>query len=146
MPNFKSTDELMAYLATEATKWVKNDRGIDLDYSIESIQTIDEELARLSKEVNKTNPQKGTFGTALGYGAYVGEVIRRRAGGSWAADHPAGGPHSYPLTITSNRVIFPVGWCWKRLTGGEEENVYTKAKLFTGGDKIGNEQKLGAGL
>lgn len=26
--------------------------------------------------------------------------------------------------------MFPVGWCWKRLTVGEEDNVYHKAMLF----------------
>jgi hypothetical protein len=64
------------------------------------------------------------------YGAYIGEVFRRRSGGSWAADHPIGGEQSYPLTTKSNGTMFPVGWCWKRLTVGEEDNVYHKAMLF----------------
>src|SRR5262245_25144335 len=62
---FKSTDEMMSHFATEATQWVKTDRGIDLDYSFESIRIIEEELSRLSKGVDRTNPQKGTFGTAV---------------------------------------------------------------------------------
>jgi hypothetical protein len=130
-PQFTSTDEMMAYFATEATKWVKKDRGIDLDYTIESIKTVEEELGRVSKEVNPTKPQRGTFGLATGYGAYIGEVFRRRDVGSWAVDHPTGGPQSYPLTTKSNSVIFPVGWCWKRLINGEEDDVYLKAILFS---------------
>jgi hypothetical protein len=130
-PKFKNTDDMMAYFATEATKWVKKDRGIDLNYSVDSIKVIEEELGRLSKDVDRANPQPGTFGLATGYGAYIGEVLRRRDGGSWAVDHPVGGSRSYPLTTKSNTTIFPVGWCWKRLTVGEEDNVYHKALLFS---------------
>lgn len=135
-PKFKNTDEMMIYLGNETMKWVKKDRGIDLDYSLASISVIEEELARISKEVNKANPQKGTFGTALGYGAYIGEVFRRRDGGSWGVDHEVGGSGSYPLTTKSNGVIFPVGWCWKRLTIGEEDNVYHKALAFSEGGNV----------
>jgi len=129
--SFKSTDEQMVYLADLATQWVRKDRGIKLDYSLDSIKTIEEELDRISKEVNKTNPQKGTFGTATGYGAYIGEVFRRRDGGTWSVDHAVAGPGSYPLTTKSNGTIFPVGWCWKRLTLGDEDNVYHKALVFS---------------
>jgi len=139
-PEFKSTDEMMAYLATETTRWVKKDRGIDLDYSIDSIKIIEEELDRISGRVDKANPQEGTFGLATGYGAYIGEVLRRRDGGSWAVDHSVGGPRSYPLTTKSNTTVFPVGWCWKRLTIGEEDNVYHKVLLFSQGglDSLSN--------
>ena len=122
---------MMAYFATEATKWVKKDRGIDLNYSLESIKIIEEELGRVFKDLDRTNPPRGTFGLATGYGAYVGEVFRRRDGGSWAVDHPTGGQRSYPLTTKSNGVIFPIGWCWKRLTVGEEDNVYHKVLLLS---------------
>jgi hypothetical protein len=130
-PKFKSTDEMMEYFATEATKWVKNDRGIDLDYSVDSVKVIEEELARVSTDVDRANPQRGTFGLATGYGAYIGEVLRRRDGGSWAVDHPVGGPRSYPLTSKSNSTVFPIRWCWKRLTVGEEDNVYHKVLLLS---------------
>jgi hypothetical protein len=130
-PKFKSTGEMMVYFASEAATWVKKDRGIALDYSVDSIKIVEEELARISKDIDKTNPPHGTFGLATGYGAYIGEVLRRRDGGSWAVDHPDGGSRSYPLTTKSNITVFPVAWCWKRLTVGEEDNVYHKALLFS---------------
>ncbi|HXT38704.1 MAG TPA: hypothetical protein VN887_01645 [Candidatus Angelobacter sp.] len=129
-PKFSSTEEMMVYFANETTKWVKADRSIDLDYSLDSIKLIEEELGRISKEVDKANPKPGTVGLATGYGAYVGEVLRQRDGGTWSVDHSAAGPRSYPLTVGSNNTIFPVGWCWKRLTGDETENVYRKALVF----------------
>lgn len=128
-PKFASTDDMMTYFANEASKWVKKDKGIDLDYSLDSIKVIEDQLNRLSGELNKAKPQQGSFGTAMAYGAYIGEVFRRRFGGSWAVDHPDAGTRSYPLTTKSNVTIFPVGWCCKRLTGGEDENVYAKAVL-----------------
>jgi hypothetical protein len=142
MPKFKSTDEMMAFFATETTKWVKKDRGLDLDYSIESVRIIEEQLDRIFKEVDRANPQKGTYGTAVGYGAYIGEVFRRHDGGSWSADHPVAGTNSFPLTLKSNSVIFPVGWCWKRLINGDEDNVYLKAMAFADGSVITNAAEL----
>jgi hypothetical protein len=133
VPKFKDTDEMMVYFANETTTWVKQDKGIDLNYSMESIEVIEDALDRISKEVNKTNPQRGTLGTAMGYGAYIGEVFRRRLGGTWSADHPIAGTGSYPLTMQSNNVTFPVGWCWKRLINGEEDNVYHKAMAAASG-------------
>lgn len=131
-PTFNNADDMMVYFANEAARWVKKDRNINLDYSVDSAKIVEEELARISSDVDRANPQAGTFGLAMGYGAYVGEVIRRRHGGSWAMDHPLGGPRSYPLTTGSNSTVFPVGWCWKRLTVGEEDNVYHKVLLFSG--------------
>ena len=37
---------------------VKKDRGVDLDYSVDSIKVVEEELARVSKEVDNANPQQ----------------------------------------------------------------------------------------
>ncbi len=131
-PQFATTDAMMNHFANEAVKWVKQDRGITLDYSADSIQIIEEELARIHTKDHPKAGQPGVFGTAMGYGAYVGEVIRRRDGGTWAEDHPVGGTNSYPLKITKpDTTIFPVGWCFNRLVNGEEDNVYIKFTLTT---------------
>ena len=53
-----------------------------------------------------------------------------KKGGAWAADSAVAGPKSYPLTLESNHVIFPVTWCYKRLINGEEDNIYFKAQAF----------------
>ena len=130
LPKFATTDEMMVYFAGEATKWVKQDKAIDLNYSMDSIKVVEEQLAGLSQRVDKSNPQKGMFGQAMGYGAYIGEVVRKHYGGTWAVDHPVAGARSYPLTTKSNQVIFPVGWCWKRIINGGEDNVYLKAEML----------------
>ena len=134
--SFKDTNEMMVYLASEACKWVKQDKGVDLDYSVDSIKLIEGELARISKDVDKANPRRGTFGSATGYGAYVGEVLKRKHGGDWARDHSVGGANSYPLTLTNKTTVFPVVWCWKRLTVGEEDNVYNKSLAFLASQQV----------
>src|SRR4026208_1219162 len=90
-PKFSNAGEMMKYFASEAAQWVKQDKGIDLNYSFDSINLIEEQLAQLSKTVDKANPQPGMRGQAMGYGAYVGEVLRRKDGGFWSADHPNAG-------------------------------------------------------
>lgn len=137
-PEFKTTDAMMEYLGKEAAKWVKADRGVELDYSLESIRIMKEELGRVSKQIDGKNPPSGTFGTAMGYGAYVGEVLRRRGGGTWAADHAVAGERTYPLSMAGGATIFPVGWCWKRLTQGEDDNVFMKAMMSVETEKIRN--------
>ena len=57
-PKFKNPDDMMDYMAHQTTRWVKKDTGITLDYSIESIKVVEEQLTRISKEVNKTNAQE----------------------------------------------------------------------------------------
>lgn len=126
----------MIFLAKEAASWVKTDKSVDLDYTIKSVEVIEEQLARLSDSIDRTNPPPGTYGQAIGYGAYIGEVFRQRDGGVWAEDHPTGGAKSFPLTIKSNSTIFPIGWCWKRIINGAEDNVYHKALLLSGAQSI----------
>ena len=61
-----------------------------MDYSFDSIKVIEEELGRISNEVDGANPRQGTSGLAMGYGAYIGEVFRRRDG-QWITLLPADG-------------------------------------------------------
>jgi hypothetical protein len=129
-PKFDSTDQMMVYFADLATQWTKQDKNIDLDYSFDSIKQVETRLGEISKEVVKDNPQHGTFGIAVGYGAYIGEVFRRQYGGSWAVSDKVGGQNSYPLTTQSSNVSYPVMWCYKRLINGDEDNVYFKAMSF----------------
>jgi hypothetical protein len=135
-PKFASTEEMMKHFAAEAAQWVKQDKGVEPNYSFDSIKLIEEQLAQLSKTVDKANPQRGMRGQAMAYGAYIGEVIRRKDGGSWSVDHSNGGEHSYPLTTKSNVVIFPVMWSWNRIINGEEDNVYHKALALVGQESV----------
>jgi len=67
---------------------------------------------------------------ALHFGAYIGEVIRRKFGGSWATDHPVAGPKSFPIHFLGGD-SFPIGWCGKRILNGDEDNVWFKYQVVT---------------
>lgn len=125
-PVYASTDEMMVHFAKVAEQWMKKDKGVDLDYSLASIKTVQDHLGALAKELanekSKEKKDEETFNWALAYGAYLGEIIRRREGGSWATDHPEGGPRTYPLMTTNHSLYFPVVWSWKLLTGGASES------------------------
>ena len=64
------------------------------------------------------------------FGAYIGEVIRRKFGGSWSVDHAVAGPQTFPINW-HGREAFPVGWCGKRILNGDEDNVWFKFQVVT---------------
>jgi hypothetical protein len=98
--------------------------GIVLDYSVDSVADVEKLLALRYTAGALSEDERIDVG--MRYGAYVGEVIRRRWGGSWSRDHPQVGANSYPLHSGENDV-FPMGWCVKRLMNGPEDNVWNKA-------------------
>jgi hypothetical protein len=129
-PDFKTTEELITYLAEEARDIAKKSYGIELDYSVESIKRAEEALGKLHEEYVKTKPTSGVQGLASAFGAYVGEAIRRNdPGASWSKDHPVGGPKSYPLKWSGGD-SFPMAWCHKRIVNGPEDNVWHKYSVL----------------
>jgi hypothetical protein len=122
--SYRSTDEMMAKLATEAVNWVKADRGITLDYSPDSIKIIDEELVRIQKLSASVQNQSGYRVMSLSYGAYIGEVLRRQHGGTWA-ETIEGQSGRYLLNIPKYQsIIKPVDWCQQRLTEATAVSVH----------------------
>ncbi len=62
--------------------------GMKLDYSETSLQAVDAYVGQLHGFLNSpenTWTEKMKWGFALAYGGYVGEVVRRAAGGEWVA-------------------------------------------------------------
>lgn len=101
-----------------------------LDYTPESVESIEKILVRLSQ-----SPEFGRYtekdkrAAALIHGAYIGEVIRRQYGGEWAENHAEAGEGSYPISW-QGQDSFPYTWCYKRLTGDISENVWHKYQYF----------------
>ncbi|MGB0578820.1 MAG: hypothetical protein ACPGVU_03865 [Limisphaerales bacterium] len=132
-PDYQTPDEMMEFFAANIARQFQREHGKELDYSIESIRFVESQLGGLSNSVDAKNPPQGTRESAIGYGAYIGEVIRRQRGGSWERDHPVGGEDSFPLNTSSNGTVFPVAWCWKRIVQGEADNVFVKTRIFVDG-------------
>jgi hypothetical protein len=123
-------EELLVFLPKEAVSIAKDSHGIVLDFSPGSVERVEMILGRLHVEYKKRGTTEGQRGLALAFGVYIGEVIRQHAGeGRWERDHPQMGEGAMPL-YWKGYTSFPVAWCLKRLTNGEEDNVWLKYRHF----------------
>jgi|SRR5688572_23465271 len=108
--------------------------GIDLDYTPESIQQVEHILSvvydskprgLLSRVLSRALSGDEAAQVARMYGSYIGETIRRTWGGQCERDHAVAGAGSYPIECRGNQ-SFPLGWCYRRLMNGPEDNVWHK--------------------
>ncbi len=118
----------MPLMADRAVQFAK-EKGKQLDYSSESIKAVDSQLGELHDLREKQQlSDRDLNDHALHFGAYIGEILRRKYGGSWATDHPVAGPKSFPIHFLGGD-SFPIGWCGKRILNGDEDNVWFKYQM-----------------
>lgn len=130
---------VMREIAEHAVDWARG-HNVALDYSPGSVERLEELLGKMGQ----VDERRAEY-EAIRCGAYIGEVIRRAVGGEWALDHEVAGPMSFPFTWGGDNTSFPVGWCWKRMVNGEEDNVWHKYQVFLTGraalpDEFGGEK------
>jgi hypothetical protein len=134
MTTFASFDEAMTATAARAVEIAAQGR-ITLDYSVESIRIVEEQLASLHLAI-----PKGLFGKltkkgpsdeeihvmAMTFGAYVGEVLKRRFGGQWSLENNLAPGTKVPTFHFGNGggEIWPQIKVEKRLRNGPEDNVW----------------------
>jgi hypothetical protein len=64
-------------------------------------------------------------------GAYVGEVLRREAGGRYSNEDPLGqGAKTLTLTLPDGSKTFPIDAAAKRFENGPEDDLYYYAKVI----------------
>jgi len=118
---------MMDHFVKQAIFLARKGFGKKLDFSVKSLNMVEEILEELHKEFLKTNDDKGMYGIALFFGAYIGAVIKNELGlGGWKQDHPDFGHKSYPFHIKEGNCVFPVSWCYKRIMDGEGDNIVVK--------------------
>ena len=124
---FANTDEFVQWLASEAVKdaWKENDAK--LDYSVESIKTVEQILGRVHDQYVRDASSVSPKGLGSAYGAYIGEVIRRsEPGAHWERDDELG-EKTYPIIWGPGAGhSYPMGWCIRRILNGPEDNVWNK--------------------
>ena len=114
----------------EQTLELAKENGVTLDFSDESINEVEKLLAECHGEYKKAKSEEGFHGLAMMFGAYLGEVIRRKGfGGSWARNHPDMGDDSFPF-LWRDQTLFLYAWCAKRIFDGDGDNVAFKYKVF----------------
>jgi hypothetical protein len=115
----------MPAMAADAVKFAA-DRGLTLDYSADSVRTVESLLGKLHDEhVDRPMSSEEIQRHAFQFGGYIGEILRRKYAGTWAKDHPVVGPSTFPINWNGGS-SFPVGWCGKRILNGDEDNVWIK--------------------
>ena len=126
---FKTTDEFMQWLAAEAVKDAETGNGVKLDYTPESIKSVEQILGKLHEQYVKAPSSISVTGLAAAYGAYIGEVIRKTEPNvHWERDDELG-QKIYPL-VWGRGHVYPMGWCQKRIENGDEDNVWDKYTIF----------------
>lgn len=126
---FKTTDEFVQWLAQEAVRDAAGESHVTLDYSPESIKSVDQILGKLHEQYEKALSTVAVRGLAAAYGAYIGEVIRRSEPSvHWARDDQLG-EKIYPL-IWNTGSVYPMAWCQKQIENGQEDSVWMKYRVF----------------
>jgi hypothetical protein len=131
---FASTDEFVQWLAGEAVKDAWEQNRTKLDYSVESIKTVEQILSGVHDQYAKDASSVSAKGLGSAYGAYIGEVIRRsEPGAHWDRDD-ALGEKTYPIIWGPGAGhSYPMAWCIRRILNGSEDNVWVKYRALKDG-------------
>lgn len=108
----------------DAVELAKNNFGVALDGSEDSVREVERLLDRLSNTLPIEKPDEATIWLfSKAFGSYVGEMMRTHHGGSWGM--MSLGDETFPA------VLLPGGMCcwpWarvhNRLLNGYEDNVW----------------------
>ncbi|QNP75471.1 hypothetical protein IAG44_42765 [Streptomyces roseirectus] len=95
--------------------------GAELDYSLESIALVEDIVDGFRAEGVTGEDMAESL---IGFGCYVGEILARRAGGTWrhtTADHPA--TVSLVVELPDARESCPIDWVFHRLKFGAEISI-----------------------
>ena len=129
-PDFKNLNGFIQHLADQAVQDAQSQNHVQLDYSVNSIKTVDEVLEQIHARYSKNPSLARANALASAYGAYVGEAIRRSEPGvRWEVNSATGGEKSYPL-FWAKWESFPMAWCYRRIVNGSEDNVWVKYRLL----------------
>ncbi len=123
-------DELMQDSARNAVITTRDEFGINLDGSAESIKQIDEVILRwINKYRDQALEDKAVFTLCNIYGAYVGEVFKATVGGQWSYDDSNPDAPYVLLEYGTHSYAF-AGVCYQRLVNDSQisvENYFNQA-------------------
>lgn len=115
---FESLEAMMRAHAQSAVQLAAADHGMTLDFAPESVGRLETVLAARSP-VAENELENAT----LRWGAYLGEVFRRRYPGEWIMAVYPGGDVAMPALEIDGSHIYPLLKVSRRLTMGPAEDV-----------------------
>lgn len=124
---YKPIPPNMAAFAEDVVAGAREINKIELDYSVASLHAVDTILGSMHANGLKLD-QIGD--TVFSFGAYVGEVFCRHAGGRWVLD--ARLDSEIPVVrLDKGGLCHAVGACLKRVQTGPSESVVQFYKMST---------------
>ena len=113
--NSEELNELMRDSAKNAVVTTREEFGINLDFSAESVELVDKAISKwIDKYKGKTIEDEMVFTLSNIYGAYIGEVFREIIGGQWIYDETD--PDAPHLLLEYGAQTFSfAGTCYQRL-------------------------------
>ncbi|GAB3038404.1 hypothetical protein [Bowmanella dokdonensis] len=114
---------LMADSAHNAVISTRDEFGVELDSSPESVALVDQVILKwLEKYKNQALENEAVFTICNLYGAYVGEIFRKRVGGHWHYD--ASNPDApYVVLEYAGHTYAFAGICYQRLVNDSQISV-----------------------
>ncbi len=101
------------------------------DYSENSLMELESILAQLAADMPAGLPSTEDLAEICKmWGSYFGEVVRRRYGGDWSIEtYPGKQFATLTLNVAGNK-LFPSMKIHRRLTEGENDNVWSFYKMI----------------
>ena len=124
--SFPDLGAMMEGYAQAAADLARTDFSQRLDFTAESIDSLDDILVRVGE-----SPELDIDFEVRLWGAYLGEVLRRRYAGSWEMTQYPGGVAAVPAVDLRGSRLFPLMKVYRRLTEGEEEDLRTFFYMVT---------------
>ena len=112
---------------------VRNMEDLSLDYSVDTIDFIDDFLQRFSEEDITVNDFAETIAVA---GIYVGEVLVINNNGIWIKQEDANLPQGvtmFPIVVKlpNGNIVDPIAKAFKRFYYGESDSIRYFYEVFT---------------
>ncbi|GAC28232.1 hypothetical protein [Brumicola pallidula] len=128
----QALNQLMRESADDAIKTSREEFSIELDFSAESISLVDTIILKFLDNFNdQALEDKAVFTICNIYGAYIGEVFRKLAGGQWQYNLQDEEAPSIMLMYQDNTFAF-AGICYERLVNDSNVSVQRYFKQALG--------------
>jgi hypothetical protein len=111
-----SPDQVLEF-AAQAVEYVRRSLGVTLEYNSETLPVLDHYLRQVGMPAGPRGPAQAVDLVAATAGAYFGEVVRRRLGGSWHL--PSSDPGTWRMVLQSGLWFFPTAMAMAAILGPE---------------------------
>ena len=132
---FADLGSMMDGYARAAIELADSEYRRKLDYTLDSVNTLDEILVLLSE-----SPDVDLDFESRLWGSYLGELLRSRYAGTWEMTQYPGGQVAVPAIDIRGSRLFPLMKVYRRLTIGEEEDLPSFFNMVTG--RLGNPSRV----